>query len=1079
MRIDEFSLASTLADPLVGRVFADKFCLREKIGSGANGSVYRADQTSLGRTVAVKVMNPEIARDPRFIRKFHDEARAASRLNHPNVVSVIDFGETSDGLFYLVMEFLHGVTLTDVMRQERLSIDRIADIITQILSALEEAHEGGVVHADLKTDNTMVERRRGGWDLVKVVDFGIARLTGKIDEDDSESDDSVFGTPEYMAPEIIRGDESTPATDIYAVGIMLYELLVGKTPFADRPTLAILECHLKEVPEAPSRRAPMAVPAYLEKAVLRALEKRPADRFVNANAFAAALMPPARSDGRVEKTCAECGITSAGSFKFCPECGTPSTESTETSAAFELNFDDAGSDKKDSGAQRPSDLLDLEQPPRKRSTKVPTQDVRQALALAALDAKGKGDLFPLPMLGRQKAQATLAKVASSDEPCSILICGPRGSGRTRLLLDTCEAAVEKEKPVYLAPADPTGQTTPLYPIRAMVAGILQLPEDCSYEELGDLLKEIGLSERDLPGIGELFQIEGGALWELEMPIRRREVFAATTRLMRAVSDDYSAVFAFEDCHLYDSPSQDLVRELCALNDRSPSFRILASSDDSEDFTLAEADRIELDPLDENALCALVSHIEDCGHPELVTIVDLKNKGVPAHLEQLVRYAVEAGDLQHSPEGLADLIAARADLLPQVAKRVLQAAAVFGLSVVESDLVAALASSVGRIEMDASLKLLSTRSFLKRENGVLWFEASMVREVIYESTPLDVRRSMHSAAGDTLKTTTSDPAILGLHAERAGDLWRAAELLSQAGDSAAKQFDDRAAASFLNRALNATRALLQSEPDRQLQVQLIDVSIRLSNALQGTGDISLATGILNESRGQCGDSPALQIRLHRASSKLKAADGDIQGAIEVCRKAIAMAMRIFELDLLTETYLDLATMLLRSGEPQAAARELEESIDLITVGEGPSAARAPAQFWRLLLRLGQLLAASGKTTKARSMVENAARLAKANESPLGVARANMTLANILDARGDARNAQKHRQSAILDMRMLGDRRATAELLLAGTSLKEPGSRFTEKVERFKPADVAEARMLAEEVGWDDGVRQAKRVILDKG
>ncbi len=1063
VRIDDASLLSPINDALVGRVIADKFCLREVIGAGANGSVYRADQTSLGRTVAVKVMRPEIANDPRFIRKFHDEARAASRLNHPNVVSVIDFGQTDDGLFYLVMEYLHGVTLTDVMRQERLSIDRIEDIMTQILSALEEAHEGGVVHADLKTDNTMVERRRGGWDLVKVVDFGIARLTGKLDEEDGARDDSVFGTPEYMAPEIIRGDDPTPATDIYAVGIMLYELLVGRTPFATQPTLSILQSHLNEIPDPPSRRAPMAVPSYLEKAVMRALEKRPADRFVNANAFAAALVSPsaASSKGQDGQTCSECGIASRSAFKFCPECGTAGAPD----AAFELKFVDAGPEKKESAKLRLTDVMEVESPPRKHSTKVPTQDVRQALAMATLEAKSKGDLFPLPILGRDKALKKLAKWAGSTKPCAIQIRGPRGSGRTRLLLDTCEDALDDKAVVYLAPADPTGQSTPLYPIRAMVAGILQLPSDCSYEVLGGLLMGIGLSERDVPGIGELFQLEGGSLWELEKPIRRREVFAATMRLMRAAGDAYSAVLAFEDCHLFDSPSQDLVRELCDANHLSPSLRIITTSDERGDFELDDAVQIDLHPLDENALFTLVTHIESCGHRDLITIVDLRGKGLPAHLEQLIHYAVESGDLQHSPEGLADLIAARTDLLPQVAKRVLQAAAVFGLSVVESDIIAALASSVGRIEMDASLKLLSTRSFLKRENGMLWFEASMVRDVIYEATPLDARRSMHRAAGDTLKSTTSDPAILGLHAERAGDLWRASELLSQAGDSAAKQFDDQASAAFLNRALNATRTLLQLEHDPELQIELVDISIRLSNALQGTGEIGLATGILKETRGLCGDSPALRIRLHRASAKLKAADGDIQGATRVCREAIAMAMRIFELDLLTETYLDLATMLLRSGEPQAAARELEESIDLITVGEGPSAARAPAQFWRLLLRLGQLLSASGKTTKARRMVENAARLAEANESSLGVARANMTLANIMDAKGDAKRAQKHRKRAIQDMRMLGDRRATAELLLAGT-------RPTEKVEPFKPADVKEARMLAEEVGWDDGVRQAK-------
>ena len=140
---------------------AGKFCLRRCVGTGASGTVYQADQLALGRTVAIKILRPELTRDPRFVGRFHDEALAASRLNHPNTVSIIDYGQTEDGLLYLVMEFLRGPTLTQVLHSESLRPSRIADLVAQILSGLEEAHQAGVVHADLKADNIVVERRRG------------------------------------------------------------------------------------------------------------------------------------------------------------------------------------------------------------------------------------------------------------------------------------------------------------------------------------------------------------------------------------------------------------------------------------------------------------------------------------------------------------------------------------------------------------------------------------------------------------------------------------------------------------------------------------------------------------------------------------------------------------------------------------------------------------------------------------------------------------------------------------------------------------------------------------------------------
>ncbi len=1072
---DDLQLSGPSDDDLIGRVIAGKFCLRNVIGVGASGSVYKADQTSLGRTVAVKVLRPEIACDPRFIRRFHDEAQAASRLNHPNVVSIIDFGQTDDGLLYLVMEYLRGATLTDVARSENLSTDRIVDIIRQILSALEEAHEGGVVHADLKSDNTMIEHRRGGWDLVKVVDFGIARLTGDVGEQQGdEGDDSICGTPEYMAPEVIRGGDPTPASDIYAVGVMLYELLVGYTPFSGGPTLTVLQRHLQDAPVPPSQREPAkSVPAYIEKAVLRALSKDPTERFEDAGAFADALLSRAHVATTADDSslsCADCGSTSPNSFKFCPECGSPRIEAKQ----FELDLNDTGLEEIWSDdAQTPdlrageaaiADLSERRDAAAQAPRKNPTQDIHKVLALDT-----RGELFPLPLLGREADLERVEEFVGSEELGVLHIRGPRGSGRTRLLLDACQNAVGEDGVVFLAMADPSGQATSFYPIQSILTAVLQLPADADYEEIGGILEELGLSERDLPGIGELFQHGGAGLWQLEAPIRRREVFASTMRVLRAAGKAYSAVIAFEDIHLYDQPSRELVRLLCESNNRSPSLRIIVTSDESKICDIDGADVVSLLALSEDDLRSVVAHFASRGHPDMVTIEELERNtdGSPAHLDQLLRYVAEGGDSQNSPETLADLVAARIDFLPQVAIRVLQGAAVFGLSVVEADLEDVLASTVGRVEMDAALTLLSKRNLVRREADMLFFDNNLAREVVYEATPLDVRRTLHLAAGDILSASISEPGILGYHAERAGDLQRAAKLLARAGDNAVKQLNDLGASSLFNRALNATRTVLQNEQDQASRVLLVEISIKLASALRAVGEIGLARGILNESENQCGESPALRVRLLRALAKLHAAEGDIEGAISLCRDAIGMAIKLFALELLTETYLDLATMQLRNGESAAAAQELEESIDLITMGEGPAIAKAPSQFWRLLLRLGQLLSSEGNTAKALHIVQHAARLASASGSEVGVARAHVTLASILEANGESGKAQSYRQRAIEDMRLLGDRRTTAELLLAA-------SRPSETLGRILPASVREARMLAEEVGWDEGVRQAGRV-----
>ena len=257
---------------LVGRVLGDKFKLTACIGIGGSGAVYRADQIALGRTVAVKILNEDLSADSRMINRFRAEAMAASRLNNPNTVSIIDYGQASDGLLYLAMEYVRGPTLTQLLVNEApLDIDRVLDICSQMLVGIEEAHLAGVVHADLKSDNIILDQRRAGVDVVKIVDFGIARLvTGPREGDDR----SISGTPEYMAPEVIGGAPPSFASDIYAVGIILYELLAYKTPFFAGSTTEILANHLKAIPVSLSSRRE-AVPMDLDALVAEVAREAP------------------------------------------------------------------------------------------------------------------------------------------------------------------------------------------------------------------------------------------------------------------------------------------------------------------------------------------------------------------------------------------------------------------------------------------------------------------------------------------------------------------------------------------------------------------------------------------------------------------------------------------------------------------------------------------------------------------------------------------------------------------------------------------------------------------------------------
>jgi eukaryotic-like serine/threonine-protein kinase len=289
-------------DPFPGRLIAGNFRIERLIGQGAMGNVYRAEQLSLGKAVAVKVLHAHLMADEKLVGRFKREAKSASRLNHPNSIQIIDSGQDTDGTLFIAMELLPGRDLAQVIRDEfPLPLPRIVRIMTQVMSALDEAHAQGVIHRDLKPSNIMLTERRGEKDFVKVCDFGIAKATTPDGEDDDRQQmltiqGLVCGTPEYMSPEQARAEVLDGRADLYSAAIILYQLVTGDIPYRADSPMGIVSRHLAETPVRPSTRRPdLPIPKALDDIVLRGMEKDRSRRFATAVDFRAALealVPP-------------------------------------------------------------------------------------------------------------------------------------------------------------------------------------------------------------------------------------------------------------------------------------------------------------------------------------------------------------------------------------------------------------------------------------------------------------------------------------------------------------------------------------------------------------------------------------------------------------------------------------------------------------------------------------------------------------------------------------------------------------------------------------------------------------------
>jgi serine/threonine-protein kinase len=290
------AVSPATADPggLIGHTLGGRYLVGGLVAEGGMATVYRATRTDTGEAVAVKVMHPHLTRDRGFARRFQREALIAGRLTHPNIVRVVDHGAT-DQLYFLVMEMLDGEDIFDVLRhKKRLDAAVARRIVAEICDALAEAHGEGIVHRDLKPENVFLTRAGEGEVRVKVLDFGVAKMMLADERPPGESEPvltamgAILGTPEYISPEMCRGEVVGPRADLYACGVLLYALVTGRPPFVTPNPIDVTIKHIHEAPVPPSQLVPDLDPA-LDAVILKALAKKPQERQASAAVLAADL----------------------------------------------------------------------------------------------------------------------------------------------------------------------------------------------------------------------------------------------------------------------------------------------------------------------------------------------------------------------------------------------------------------------------------------------------------------------------------------------------------------------------------------------------------------------------------------------------------------------------------------------------------------------------------------------------------------------------------------------------------------------------------------------------------------------
>jgi serine/threonine-protein kinase len=831
------------------------------------GRVYRAEQTTLGRTVAVKIIHPHLVGEENAAARFITEARAASRLNHPNSVGIIDFGKTADGQLYLVMEYLRGRDLARVTYEDgALPFRRIVDVLRQTLAALAEAHGENIIHRDLKPENIIVEPVRSGGDFVKVVDFGLAKMRFETQAPGITSPGIVCGTPEYMSPEQARGDPLDARSDIYAVGVIMYQLLTGRLPFeAESPTQVVL-AHLSVAPTDPREIAPdRQIPKPLADLVLRALAKAAKDRPQDADAFSAEL---AAALSRVEESpairvsapagggprCAACGAANPPGQKFCGDCGASLALSVAPPFSHTAGtLPPPGATNGKTVSLRPS----------------PAGDKARAA-------------WPLPFVGRSEDLAWLeARRADARSLAGAQVVGEVGVGKTRLVREFLDVVSAAGDVVVHTGPDPAWAEVGCWALKRAIVQLASLPPTG-----GGQRDWVAATPEARRGLADVFghdppERSGGL-----SPEERRFAAAEALRWSFARASErargHRVVLAVDDLHAIDGASRNAFAD--ALCD-PPLVPALLIATYATGFDPGWADDVaEV----RNIVGLPTAEVARTIGPGLRTSSQALRGAttiVPLYLEQLLRLLRE--DAGAVPGGLADVIAVRVERLAADARRVLQAAAVWGDDADDQVLTRMLGEEIDMVE---ALGLLRRAGMIVVGEEGVRASHPLMREVTLATIPAAVRRELHAAAAVLCDERDLPVEVRALHESWGGTTFQALLLLERVSTQAGARGDDQGAIMALRRALElARRELFRGELDDPMRAVLI-FSRKLGEALARGGQFTDADGVLREALDVAGPSGRDRAAVLGALAHVAHGRDRRQEARDFLREALTIASR---------------------------------------------------------------------------------------------------------------------------------------------------------------------------------------------
>jgi serine/threonine-protein kinase len=964
-------------DPLVGRTIGGSYTILDLVGVGGMGRVYRAEQRMLGRTVAIKVVHPHLLSDEQSVARFYNEARAASRLNHPNSVSIIDFGRTDDGILYLAMEYLQGRDLARIMREDGpLPLPRICDLAVHVLAALGEAHALGVVHRDLKPENVIIDRMRTGSDLVKVVDFGLAKLLGGAAADSSvTSPGLVCGTPDYMSPEQGRGLPLDGRGDLYSVGVMLYELLTEQLPFiADTPTNVVLR-HIQDPIPDPRETAPhRRIPITLADIVKRALAKTPEQRYQSARDMAEELrrvllelQPAAR-----EIACPACGVRSPSNKRFCGECGAQLLAHATPAAAMPR----------------------MSLPPRMNIA------TGEQPALIARD----GELSRITEL-RESVTGRLVTVC---------VVGESGVGKTRLLAEVADRATDDGDLVVGAGPHDSGATVPYHPIRTILLSLLSADEADLFRRSDELQESAPLVAA---GMRELLDPSG--LRGSDHNSRASAVAAALAHSIQYALESIGRgrmLLIVDDLHRCDGLSAQVLGQLPQHSGAASVLVLTASAQAREPSLPPDTQIVPLRGLTMSEARAYMGGYQ----PLYQTASDPaaeERAFVPLYLEQLRALGLAVDGVPHTlPRRLADVVAQRVQRLSLSARRVLQVASVLG-----NRSGRALVLRLAEIGDDAGLELLKGVGLLVEQDGHVEVVHPFVRDLVEASIPAEARKALHARALEAAADADAPLEVRAHHAYGAGETLTALMLLERMGDLAFERGDPGSAVLAYRRCLDLVRRELLESGDTSLEEAMGSFSRKLGNALAHAGDVTGAEGVLREALEFCGPGHAGRALIVLSLGRVVAARKRQRDGYRMLGEALELAIQ--RDDDLMQAYVHMAVGELRRSEGNVvgAVGAFSSALQRLTSrgADGLEIAKAAVE-------LAVTLAQGSDQAAAADALQRADQLAAEAEAPYLQARVAAALAALREGQGNAMAAELCWQQAWQAAVRAGDGEGAARL-----------------------------------------------------